>query len=42
LRAALKQNLQELSAISPDKLKTKRTEKFMKIGTEFVQVKKAK
>ena len=42
LRAALKQNLQELSAISPDKLKTKRTEKFMKIGAEFVQVKKAK
>ena len=42
LRAALKQDLQELSAIGPDKLKKQRTEKFMKIGTEFVQVKKAK
>ena len=42
LRTALKQNLQELSAVAYDKLKSRRTEKFMKIGTEFVQVKKAK
>jgi acetyl-CoA carboxylase carboxyl transferase subunit alpha len=42
LRTALKQNLQELSGVAYDKLKKERTEKFMKIGTEFVQVKKAK
>lgn len=42
LRAALKQNLQELTAVSYDKLKKQRTDKFMKIGSQFVQVKKAK
>ncbi len=42
LRAALKQNLQELTAANYDKLKKQRTDKFMKIGSQFVQVKKAK
>ena len=42
LRTALKQNLQELTAINYDKLKKQRTDKFMKIGSQFVQVKKAK
>lgn len=42
LREALKQNLQELSTVSYDKLKKQRTDKFMKIGSQFVQVKKAK
>ena len=42
LRTALKQNLQELTAVSYDKLKKQRTDKFMKIGSQFVQVKKAK
>lgn len=42
LREALKQNLQELTAVSYDKLKKQRTDKFMKIGSQFVQVKKAK
>ncbi|MBQ7632569.1 MAG: acetyl-CoA carboxylase carboxyltransferase subunit alpha [Alphaproteobacteria bacterium] len=42
LRTALKRNLQDLSAIGYDKLKKQRTEKFMKIGSQFVEVKKAK
>lgn len=37
LRLALKQNLQDLNLISYDKLKKQRTEKFMKIGAQFVQ-----
>ena len=42
LRIALKQNLQELSMINSDKLKKQRTEKFMKIGSQFVQAIKLK
>lgn len=42
LRAAIKRNLQELTEISYDKLKKQRTDKFMKIGAQFVQVKQAK
>lgn len=39
LRTALKQNLQDLSTVSYDRLKKERTDKFMKIGTQFVQAK---
>jgi len=42
LRSALKQNLQDLSSVNYEKLKKQRTDKFMKIGSQFVQVKKAK
>ncbi len=42
LRIALKQNLQELSMINSDKLKKQRTEKFMKIGSQFIQAIKLK
>ncbi|MBR1601208.1 MAG: acetyl-CoA carboxylase carboxyltransferase subunit alpha [Alphaproteobacteria bacterium] len=42
LRLAIKQNLQELSMINSDKLKKQRTEKFMKIGSQFVQAIKLK
>jgi len=42
LRNALKQNLQELTAVSYDKLKKQRTDKFMKIGSQFVAAKKIK
>ena len=42
LRTALKQNLQELTAVSYDKLKKQRTDKFMKIGSQFVQAKPIK
>ena len=42
LRTALKQNLQELTAANYDKLKKQRTEKFMKIGSQFVVAKKIK
>jgi acetyl-CoA carboxylase carboxyl transferase subunit alpha len=42
LRTALKQNLQELTAVSYDKLKKQRTDKFMKIGSQFVVAKKIK
>lgn len=42
LRAALRQNLQELETISGDKLKKQRAAKFMKIGSQFVQTAKAK
>lgn len=38
LRLALKQNLQQLTMVSYDKLKKQRTEKFMKIGSQFVQL----
>ncbi|MBO6281025.1 MAG: acetyl-CoA carboxylase carboxyltransferase subunit alpha [Alphaproteobacteria bacterium] len=37
LRQALKTNLQTLITVSYDKLKKQRTEKFMKIGSQFVQ-----
>jgi len=42
LRVALKQNLQELNMISGERLKKQRTEKFMKIGSQFVQTVKLK
>ena len=42
LRTALKRNLQELTEISYEKLKKQRTDKFMKIGSQFVQVKQVK
>lgn len=42
LRNALKQNLQELTAVGYDKLKKQRTDKFMKIGSQFVVAKKVK
>jgi len=42
LRMALKQNLQELNMINSDKLKKQRTDKFMKIGSQFVQAIKLK
>lgn len=42
LRTALKQNLQDLIAANYDKLKKQRTDKFMKIGSQFVMAKKIK
>lgn len=42
LRVALKQNLQELNLIGGERLKKQRTEKFMKIGSQFVQTAKSK
>ncbi|MBR3677146.1 MAG: acetyl-CoA carboxylase carboxyltransferase subunit alpha [Alphaproteobacteria bacterium] len=42
LRTALKRNLQELTEINYEKLKKQRTDKFMKIGSQFVQVKQVK
>ena len=42
LRAALKLCLQELTATSYDKLKKQRTDKFMKIGSQFIVAPKAK
>ena len=36
LRQVLRKSLQELSGVNYDKLKKQRTEKFMKIGTQFI------
>ena len=40
LRQALVKNLQELTALNYDKLKNQRTDKFMKIGTQFINAAK--
>ena len=37
LRIALKQNLQELTTMDYAKLKTNRTNKFMNIGSQFIE-----